>query len=127
MTAWLNPVAYGTRLVVLCNGTERAVMDFDEMKGAMSRAIEDDIVTRLRNSCVPDDSKWLDSMPTDRLMLEAADEIERLWADRDICLRAAENSKQFADQAADEIERLRTQVRELQSELHRLEKIANYG
>ena len=41
----------------------------------------DDIVTRLRNLCVPDDSKWLESMPTDRLMLEAADEIERLRAE----------------------------------------------
>lgn len=42
----------------------------------------DDIVTRLRNLCVPDDSKWLDSMPTDRLMLKAADEIERLREQR---------------------------------------------
>ena len=30
-------------------------------------------------------------------------------------------------EAADEIERLRTQVRELQSEVQRLEKLANYG
>ncbi len=30
-------------------------------------------------------------------------------------------------QAADEIERLRAENRELQSEIHRLEKLANYG
>ena len=42
-------------------------------------------------------------------------------------MRDGDYSELTMNQAADEIERLRTQVRELQSEVQRLEKLANYG
>jgi hypothetical protein len=36
-------------------------------------------------------------------------------------------SQQLLVEAIEELEQLRTQVRELQSETHRLEKLVNYG
>lgn len=64
-------------------------MDFEEMKGAVRRATEGDLVTRLEG-----------------LLLEGA-EIVR--------------------QQADEIERLRLELREARSEIQRLTTQANYA
>jgi hypothetical protein len=89
-------------LDVFFNGTEGSffVADFVEMKNAVARATEGDIVTRLRENCDTSDCVNV----------------------RSIALVKCDNCD-----AADEIERLRTLVRELQSETHRLEKLINYG
>lgn len=77
-------------------------VDFDEMKGAYLRATQDDIVTRLRMS-----ADLINGFPK--------------------ALAKSVFPTGWLSEAADEIERLRTQVRELQSEIQRLEKLANYG
>ena len=46
-------------------------MDFEEMRGAYLRATQDDIVPRLRHY-------YLNDKKVDRIVYEAADEIERL-------------------------------------------------
>lgn len=47
-------------------------MDFEEMRGAYQRATQEDIVTRLRNMTILNDSE------IDMTIYQAADEIERL-------------------------------------------------
>ena len=68
--------------------------DFEEMRNAVARATEGDIVTQLQKVV-------LDPKPV--------------------------FSQQLLVEAIEELEQLRTLVRELQSETHRLEKLVNYG
>ena len=86
-------------------------VDFDEMKGAYLRATQDDLVTRLRN---------IHTMGQLGVVHEAADEIERLRA----TLYLAESDRDYYHHQLDLVGK---SLRELQSEVQRLEKLANYG
>ena len=95
-------------------------VDFDEMKGAYLRATQDDIVTRLRvQSLALKNNKYFSGIADD-WYAEAADEIERLRA----TLYVAESDRDYYHQQLDPVGK---SLRELQSEVQRLEKLANYG
>jgi hypothetical protein len=100
-------------LDVLFNGTEGSffVADFVEMKNAVARATEDDIVDR------PLFRRLMETMNHDIVT-----QLQKVVLDPKPVF-----SQQLLVEAIQEIEHLRTLVRELQSETHRLEKLVNYG
>jgi len=91
--------------------------------------MSDDIATRLRENCDTSDCVNVRSIALVKCdNCDAADEIERLRAEVDSTdAKAYANLRRLYDKRGDEIEQLRTLVRELQSETHRLEKLVNYG
>lgn len=85
--------------------------DFVEMKNAVARATEDDIVDR------PLFRRLMETMNHDIVT-----QLQKVVLDPKPVF-----SQQLLVEAIQEIEHLRTLVRELQSETHRLEKLVNYG
>ena len=85
----------------------------------------DDIVTRLREHAIGDYKK------TDEFMLNlAADEIERLRLDVNMwreLVNAYKWSHSHLGELPEEVLRLRTQVRALETEVTRLERLATNG
>ena len=86
--------------------------DFEEMRNAMNRATQDDIVTRLRKACQYEDGYQLTMAP--ELVSAIADEIERLrnaLAEQTIIHEVQKTN------TLNEVERLRTELAHTKQQL----------